>query len=284
MFDYNKAFSRNIGWVTQAEQDVLATKCVACAGCGGVGGEHLLTMARLGIQKFKIADFDDFEVHNFNRQSGAQMSTLGQDKAQVMANMIKDINPNAEVEIFSEGVTEENLDSFLKGVDLYIDGLDFFVLAIRRKVFAVCSALGIPAVTAAPLGMGTAFLCFMPGKMSFEDYFCLEGKDENEQYVRFLVGLSPALLQRPYLADPSTADFYAKKGPSTVMAVKLCAGVLGTYVLKILLGRGQVLAAPWGMHFDAYRNKFVKTWRPFGNRGLRQRFLIAVAKKIVLKD
>ena len=51
-FDYGTAFSRNIGWVTAAEQETLRGKRVAIAGLGGVGGVHLLTLARLGIEHF----------------------------------------------------------------------------------------------------------------------------------------------------------------------------------------------------------------------------------------
>ena len=46
-FDYDTAFSRNLGWVTEAEQGLLRGKRVAIAGMGGVGGVHLLTLARL---------------------------------------------------------------------------------------------------------------------------------------------------------------------------------------------------------------------------------------------
>src|SRR3954467_6277338 len=55
-FDYDEAFSRNIGWVTEWEQQILRTKRVAIAGMGGVGGLHLLTLARLGIGAFHISD------------------------------------------------------------------------------------------------------------------------------------------------------------------------------------------------------------------------------------
>ena len=65
MFDYKAAFSRNIGWVTEDEQQTLKSKTVAIAGAGGVGFEHAVTLARLGIEKFVIADFDHFEIHNF---------------------------------------------------------------------------------------------------------------------------------------------------------------------------------------------------------------------------
>ena len=67
------AFSRNIGWVTEAEQTSLRQARVAIAGLGGVGGAHLLTLARLGVGRFNISDFDRFEQHNYNRQVGAVM-------------------------------------------------------------------------------------------------------------------------------------------------------------------------------------------------------------------
>lgn len=51
-FDYDKAFSRNIGWVTPEEQLILRTKRIAIAGLGGVGGSHLMTLTRLGVGKF----------------------------------------------------------------------------------------------------------------------------------------------------------------------------------------------------------------------------------------
>ena len=283
MFDYNKAFSRNIGWVTEAEQQVLRTKKVAIAGAGGVGGVHLLTLARLGVENFYISDFDDFEVHNFNRQSGAFMSTLGEQKVDVMARMAKDINPEANIKSFPEGIFEHNVDEFLEGVDLYVDALDFFALSARKVVFQKCHEKNIPVITAAPLGMGCAFLCFMPGKMTYEQYFRFrDKKSEDDQLIQFLIGLSPAMLQRPYLVDETRVSFIEKRGPSTPMAVNLCAGIAETYALKILLNRGEVLAAPYGLHFDAYRNKFKKTWRPFGNAGLLPKIMFKMARKIVL--
>lgn len=284
MFDYNKAFSRNIGWVTEDEQQILKSKRVAIAGSGGVGGVHLLTLARLGVSNFNISDFDDFEVHNFNRQSGAFISTLGKQKVDVMETMVKDINPESNINSFPEGIFEHNVDKFLENVDLYIDALDFFALSARKTVFKRCHEKKIPIITAAPLGMGCALLCFMPGKMSYEKYFRFEDKNtEEDQLIQFLIGLSPAMLQRSYLVDESRVSFKEKRGPSTIMAVNLCAGIAETYALKVLLNRGKILAAPWGLHFDAYLNKYKKTWRPFGNAGLIPRIMFKIAKEIVSK-
>ena len=278
-FDYDTAFSRNIGWVTRDEQQSLRTKRVAIAGLGGVGGRHLLTLSRLGIGKFSIADPDLFDIANFNRQLGADMTTVGRPKLEVLSELALAVNPELELRRFSAGVDEHNLDGFLEGADLYVDGLDFFVIKMRERVFAACAERGIPAITAAPLGMGTAFLAFLPGRMTFKDYFGMEGHTTREKLLRFLVGLSPAMLQMSYLVDPSSADFERQKGPSTPMGCDLSAGVLGSMSLKILLGRGSVLAAPRGLHFDAYRNRLLRTWRPGGMRHPLQQLMLMVARK-----
>ncbi len=277
-FDYSVAFSRNIGWLTQAEQTTLRSARIAIAGLGGVGGAHLLTLCRLGVARFNIADFDHFEVHNFNRQAGASVPFLGQQKVDVLARLALDVNPEADIKPFAEGVTSENVDTFLQGVDLYVDGIDFFALEARRMVFAACRERGIPALTAAPLGMGVSLLYFDPRGMSFEDYFKLEGCDIQEQYARFIAGLSPAMLQRGYLVAPEAVNFEERRGPSTMMACDLCAGLMGTAAVKVLLGRGRLKAAPWAMQFDAYQQKLRFTWRPFGNANPLQRLLLMLIR------
>ncbi len=278
-FDYTAAYARNIGWVTSSEQSILRSKRVAIAGLGGVGGSHLLTLTRLGIGAFTLADFDIFEIANFNRQAGAALSTLDRKKTDVLVERALDINPELDLKIFPEGIDRHNTDDFLAGADLYLDGLDFFALQARRAMFDVCTRLDIPAVTAAPLGMGVALLNFLPGGMSFEDYFQFEGHNEEEQLLRFLLGLSPAMLQGNYLVDPTAVRLAEHKGPSTSMACELCAGVAGTQVLKILLGRGKVITAPRGLQFDAYRNRLVQTWRPGGNQNPMQRLGLMVARR-----
>ncbi len=278
-FDYATAFSRTIGWITAAEQAKLRSKRVAIAGLGGVGGSHLLTLTRLGIPSFNLADFDRFGIENFNRQAGAFQSTIGRPKIDVVSRMAWDINPNLDINKFPGGITDDNMEEFLSGVDLYVDGLDFFVLDIRAKLFALCAERGIPALTAAPLGMGAAVLAFLPGHTTFEEYFRLEGKTRDEQLLRFMVGLAPAVLHQAYLVDPSAVDLINQRGPSTPMACEICAGIAATQALKILLGRGKVPAAPHGLHFDAYRNKLVHTWRPGGNNNPLQRLILAVARR-----
>jgi molybdopterin/thiamine biosynthesis adenylyltransferase len=282
-FNYFEAFSRNIGWVTREEQAFLRTKRIAIAGLGGVGGIHLLTLARLGIGAFTIADFDQFEQANFNRQAGAMVSTLGQPKVQALARMAFDINPELNIRIYPEGITHDNVREFLKGADLFVDGMDLFSFDARQSLYAACSDLGIPATNAGPLGMSAALMNFLPGGMTFDEYYGWENKSDDEKALRLLIGHAPARLHFRYLVDPTAVNLSKRRGPSTVMACQLCAGMVATEVLKILLNRGKVLSAPWGIQFDAYRNKFVRTWRPGGNRNPIQRFILMVARRKLAK-
>jgi molybdopterin/thiamine biosynthesis adenylyltransferase len=246
---------------------------------GGVGGSHLTTLARLGIGKFHISDLDHFELANFNRQAGAMMSTLGRPKVDVLAEMARDINPECEIQIFADGVHAGNLDRFFENVDLYVDGLDAFAFQAREMVFAYCADHKIPATTVAPLGMSAALLNFLPGGMTFEQYFQLSGRSDPEKAIRFLVGFAPSLLHRHYLVDPTRVNLAERRGPSTGLSCELCAGVATSEALKILLGRGKVWAAPHAVQFDAFRNRTAHTWRPGGNRHPLNRLAIAIAKR-----
>jgi hypothetical protein len=277
-FDYSAAFDRNIGWLTEDEQHRLRNKRIAIAGMGGVGGSHLLTLSRLGIGKFHISDFDRFEIGNFNRQAGAMVSTIGCPKVDVLAATARDINPQADIRIFPDGVNEGNVVQFFDGVDLYVDGLDAFAFQAREMVFAHCAERGIPATTVAPLGMSAALLNFMPGGMTFEQYFRLSGCSDEEKAIRFLVGFAPALLHRKYLVDAARVNLAERRGPSTGIACELCAGVASSEALKILLRRGKVWAAPHAIQFDGYRNRTAHTWRPGGNRNPLNSLAIAIAK------
>ncbi|MCU7818539.1 MAG: ThiF family adenylyltransferase [gamma proteobacterium symbiont of Lucinoma myriamae] len=279
-YNYHEAVSRNIGWISEWEQLSLRTKKIAIAGMGGVGGAHLIALSRLGIGQFHIADLDQFEVANFNRQYGATMDTIGQEKVDILAQQAKEINPEVAIKTFSKGINEANIDEFLDGVDVFVDGFDFFVLGIRRKVFKRCQELGIPAVTAAPIGMGTAYLCFNPQGMSFEDYFNFEGLKQSEQYINFVMGLAPKAFHRHYLIDPTRLDLVNKRGPSTVMGINLCAGVIATEVLKILTGRGKVYYAPFYQAFDAYQCQWTRGKLRHGNKVFLQKLKCKIGYKV----
>lgn len=282
-FKYQTAFKRTLGWITEQEQDTLRNATVAIAGLGGVGGNHLLTLARLGVGRFAVADHDVFELHNMNRQAGATLSALGRPKIDVLCEKALDINPELEIERFSDGIDASNVNHFLDSADIYVDGLDFFVYDIRQLIFRQAATRRIPAFTAAPLGMSVAFLAFHPHGIPFERYFQIYSElNEDEKALRFMLGLAPSGLHAASLIDPSTIDLKGQSGPSTPMACELCAGVMGTEVLKWLLQRGTTYWAPWAVQFDAYRMKLRRTWRPGGNAHPAQRLALWLARRRLL--
>lgn len=269
---YEEAFARHLGLLNPDEQARLRRSRVAIGGMGGVGGIHLVTLARLGIGAFTIADPDTFEVANFNRQYGANLRTLGQNKAEVMAEGARAINPELDLRVFAEPITAHNVGDFLDGAEVYVDGIDFFALDTRRLLFREARRRGIWAVTAGPIGFSTAWLTFSPAGMSFEEYFDFAHcRDRLDELIAFLIGLTPAATHRTYM-DLAKVDTGSGRGPSAALACQLCSGVATAAVAKILLGRGPVRPAPWYHQFDAYQMQLRRGYLWRGNRNPLQRF------------
>ncbi|QDV34769.1 ThiF family adenylyltransferase [Tautonia plasticadhaerens] len=265
-FSYEQAFSRNLGLIGPGEQRRLRAATVAIVGMGGVGGIHLVTLARLGIGGFTIADPDRFDLVNFNRQYGASCRSLGRPKAEVMAEEARAINPEVRLRVIPEAIDRGNVGELLDGVDVLVDGIDFFAMETRRLVFAEARRRGIWALTAGPIGFSAAWISFDPSGMSFDDYFDLrDGMDPLDQLVAFLVGLTPRATHRSYL-DFSQVDTATGRGPSVGLACHLCSGVAAAEVVKILLGRSPIRPAPWYFQFDAYRQILRRGKLPGANR------------------
>jgi len=282
-FDYGEAFQRNIGVVSAEDQERLREKRVAIPGCGGVGSLHALLLARAGVGKFHVADFDTFELPNFNRQFGAKLSTLGERKADNTRREILDINPTADVRTFGDGVTKANIGDFLKGVDLVVDSLDFFAFEARELLFREARRLGVPVLSAAPLGFSCALLFFSADGLSFESYFDFSPEDTpSRRAFKFAVGLAPRPTHLRYL-DPAAVDFKNQRGPSHVVGVSLCAAMATASALKQMLGLGRLKAVPHYYQFDAYTQTFRRGWIPWGNRNPWQRLKLWLLSRFLLK-
>lgn len=279
---FKESFSRNIGLLSSDEQLKLKNARIAVPGLGGVGGTHLITMVRSGVGKFNISDFDVFEPVNVNRQYGASMNGFGRSKLEVMKEQALSINPFLEIEAFPEGVTPENIDSFLDGVDVVLDGLDFFNFDIRRLLFNTAREKGIYVVTAAPLGFSSAVLVFSPDKgMGFDEYFnIVKGMKPEEQYLAFAMGLAPRPTHVKYM-DLSKVDLSSKKGPSLNVSCQICAGFAGTEALRIILEKSQVKPVPYFIQYDPFLRKLKKGKLYLGNRNPVQKLKTFVVKKIL---
>jgi molybdopterin/thiamine biosynthesis adenylyltransferase len=281
--DYEKLikeeFKRNIGLLNEEEQKKLLSARIAVAGAGGVGGLHLLTLARLGIGKFTIADPDTFETVNINRQYGASHSTIGQNKADVLAGMVKDINPSADVTSFTQRVNPDNVDSFFHEADIFLDGIDFFEIDARRLLFKKARAKNIFALTSAPLGFGATLQVFSPNGMSFDEYFGIsDGMEQIEKIAAFAAGLAPHPFHIRYM-DLSKVSLEDKTGPALSLACTLAASLIAAETVKILTGKGSVKPVPHYLQIDLMRNKFKEGYIFWGGKNPVQK----LKKRLIMK-
>lgn len=280
----SQAFARNIGLLTMEEQKKLSYAKVAIPGMGGVGGVHLITLVRTGIGRFHIADFDIYEPANINRQFGARVPDFGRAKLEVMKEQALSINPYLELSIFNEGINESNMDSFLDGVDVVIDSLDFFQFDIRRVLFKRAAEKGIHVITAGPMGFSSAMLIFSPYGMGFDEYFNItDGMADKDKYLSFALGLAPRPTHIKYM-NLKKVDLDSKAGPSLNIACQICSGMAATEALKIILGRGRVKSVPYYFQYDPYLQKFRKGCLFMGNRNPLQKIKMQVVKFMLEKN
>ncbi len=283
-FQYDQAFERNIGWLTPEEQAKLKKSCVAIAGMGGTGGYQATALARLGVTKFKLADPDIFEMTNFNRQLGAKVSTLGQPKVEVIRNMILDINPEAKVDLFPKGIDAENVAEFVEGADLAIDGIDFFQVRAKKLLFEACGRKKVTALTSCPVGFGASLLVFVPGGMTFNEYFDIEeGMSDKQIKFALTFGLSPVPLCLKYM-NKKAVDFKSQRASSNVTGLALVGAVTAAESVKILTGKWKSRPVPCVTQWDLLTQQFRQKYYPFGMKSPWQRFKKWALVKILKFD
>jgi molybdopterin/thiamine biosynthesis adenylyltransferase len=263
-------YSRMIGLINKEELDLLVNKTIAVPGCGGVGYTHAETLVRMGIGGVKIADFDTFGPENFNRQFGATVKTVGLKKADVLAERLLSINPALRIKQY-EGVSADNVDSFLSGVDMLCDAMDYFVIEPRILMYRRARELGIPAVVSCPIGFGGTLHHFHPDSMSFEQYFALTPEmSETEKLLNFGIGLDPLRLHRAYLDDPKL-NFETRKVASLSSACLLATTLTSTFTLAKLLKRKMFFKpVPYVYQIDFMAGKFEETYVNNGVSGLKK--------------
>ncbi len=270
-YDYFEAFSRNLGFLSRDEQTRLRNARVAIAGLGGTGGAQVHALARMGIGRFHLADPDTFELVNFNRQSGATLPNIGRLKTEVAKETILAINPEADIRTFESGVGVGNIDTFLEGVDVVVDSLDFYCFEERFLLYRHAREKGLWVLTAPPLGFGFTLLMFDPKGMKFEDYFGFRpDMSERQRVIALIAGIAPRPFMLKYM-DRSRPDFEGRRLPSVAAAPFMIAGVMSTEVARVLTGKGQPMAAPTIYQFDAMMRRFRKKTYRWGMRGPIQR-------------
>jgi len=102
---------------------VLQTKTIGIAGCGGLGSNCAVALARTGVGKLIIADFDVVEESNLNRQYYFQHQ-IGQKKVDSLKANIKHINPNTQIEAHHLRLDETSIVDTFKDCDVVVEAFD----------------------------------------------------------------------------------------------------------------------------------------------------------------
>lgn len=117
-------FSRNLGLISEKQQNLLSNASVLIAGVGGMGGVAAEVLVRMGLGKLKIIDPDIYEASNSNRQIHCDITTLGKPKVEATKDQLLKINPNLDITSYQESLDIDNVNNVLEGVDYVINGMD----------------------------------------------------------------------------------------------------------------------------------------------------------------
>ena len=177
MPSYEDLFARNYGIFSEARQERLRRASVLIVGCGGIGGTVAIILARSGVGRFVLVDFDHYESTNMNRQIACFADTLGRNKAQVVGEQIVKINPDAVVEIHDRLLDHTRIASLIPGVDMVFPAADDFAFSIM--VFRDAQKLGRIALLAVPSGTWANVCMISPDGPTVEE---IEGVPRLESY------------------------------------------------------------------------------------------------------
>ncbi|MBE6671558.1 MAG: tRNA threonylcarbamoyladenosine dehydratase [Ruminococcaceae bacterium] len=142
---------RQITLIGEEKTDKLIGSSVMIFGIGGVGSFTAEAISRCGVGKIILVDFDTVSLSNINRQLIADTTTIGKKKTSVMAERIKNINPDCTVIEKDVFVTAENAVEIIKSeeVDYVIDAIDNVTAKIA--IIEYCKANNISIISS----MGT---------------------------------------------------------------------------------------------------------------------------------
>lgn len=132
-------------------QQKLKDATVLIAGIGGLGGTAALYLAAAGIGKMIFVHYGNLTLSNMNRQILMKHDWIGKSRVVQAKRTIEDINPDVEVEIINERLSEGNAERLLENADIALSARPNF--HERRILNSACVKKGIPMVEAAMNGM-----------------------------------------------------------------------------------------------------------------------------------
>ena len=134
---YWERVDRNLGWLgdtveeQRARQEKLRDAVIGIVGTGGIGGAVATRLVRMGARNLKLADPDNFDVTNIQRQLGASLENVGRNKAEVVAEMAFELTRDVNIDVYPQGITPETAEHFMDGCDYVMDQMEFYQVRNR---------------------------------------------------------------------------------------------------------------------------------------------------------
>jgi len=259
---YKEMVSRNIGLFTESEQEKIHNSVIGIAGLGGVGGLAAERLIRIGVGTLKINDPGDMELSNFNRQFGANLNTLGKNKAETVYEQIKDINPPANIIVLKAGIESQlDVECFVDGCDVIVDVMDFGLFKESILLQREARKKGIHYLFSTAIGFGAITVVFAPDGITLEEYNSLPvdvDVDNPEKLVVPLERIVPVIPK--YVQDKNIInDIVAGKTsiiPTTCVGAGLSAIQAVSEAINIVIGR-DIPKAPNYTYFDLVDRELV---------------------------
>ena len=162
----------------------LRNSTVLMVGCGGLGSSVGMYLAAAGVGTLIIADGDDVELSNLQRQVVYREQSIKQNKALAMAQELQSINKTITIEVITKHLTEPALSRFITQVDVVLDCTDN--LTTRHNINAACVQHQVPLISGAAIGWQGQLMLFSNksdelGNTSSSCYHCLFPFIESQQ-------------------------------------------------------------------------------------------------------
>jgi len=166
-------------------QAKLENASVGIAGLGGLGSNIALALARLGIRRLILVDFDCVELSNVNRQAYF-LKHIGMPKTIALNTLIKEVNPFVEVVLHHKRVTRENALSLFEDLDVLVEAFDepaskaalIETMLIRSK---------IPLVAASGMAGSLSSNTIVTTKMRERFYLCGDKRTDSQDVNGLMV-------------------------------------------------------------------------------------------------
>ncbi|QMS85140.1 HesA/MoeB/ThiF family protein [Candidatus Xianfuyuplasma coldseepsis] len=194
----DKPFIKNLGILSESQQQSIHKQNIIVVGCGGIGGYVATQLVRLGVSKIILVDFDTFDRTNLNRQLYATKHTIGQLKVDVLANELHNIHPAVTITTYNQSI-EDVSPQQLQGATYLVDGVD----TPQTKVYLnqLATTLDIPLVHGACAGWYAQVGIIEPGCMLLQEVYQTQtsGIEQTLQNAAFVPALTASYMVSEWL-------------------------------------------------------------------------------------